>query len=191
MAHNDRIKSAIADLESQRRPNIAETAKKWNVARTTLSDRFKGKSTSAAEAVSDTHKKLTTTEEETLIAHINKLSNRGLPPTPQFVKNLAEEIADKPIGKNWVARFVDRYKDQLSSIYLRTIDHKRKTADNSEHFQHYFYNVGALFGFPCIGLVSYLALSALCLCFWLSSTRRLRSITYLILIFIISTRKAS
>jgi hypothetical protein len=40
IAHNDRIDEAIADLKTQDRPNIAATAKRYKVARTTLLDRF-------------------------------------------------------------------------------------------------------------------------------------------------------
>ena len=79
MAQNDRIKSAIADLESQERPNISATAQKWKIARTTLSDHYKGKSTSITL---DTRRKLSAIQEKTLVTYINKLSARGLPPTP-------------------------------------------------------------------------------------------------------------
>jgi hypothetical protein len=40
MAHNNRIAEAMADLKTQDRPNIAATAKRYKVARMTLSDRF-------------------------------------------------------------------------------------------------------------------------------------------------------
>ena len=43
MAHNARIAEAITDLESQDRPNIAVTARKYGVVRETLSKRFRGK----------------------------------------------------------------------------------------------------------------------------------------------------
>ena len=105
MDHNARIEAAIADLESQDRQNIAATAKKWGVARETLSKRFRGKTVSNQEANSYARRQLTDTQEKTLIQYINKLSNRGLPPTPQIVKNLAEEIADTKLGPNWVSRF--------------------------------------------------------------------------------------
>src|SRR5450432_4078083 len=42
IAHNDRIELAIADLESQESLNYAETAKKWNIDRSTLSRRHRG-----------------------------------------------------------------------------------------------------------------------------------------------------
>jgi hypothetical protein len=50
-----------------------------------------------------------------LIKHINELSDRGLPPTPQIVKNLAEEIIHAELGKNWVSRFIRRRHGQLIS----------------------------------------------------------------------------
>jgi hypothetical protein len=46
MDHNARIESAITDLESQGHPNVAATAKKWKVARETLSKRFRGETVS-------------------------------------------------------------------------------------------------------------------------------------------------
>ena len=141
MDHNARIEAAIADLESQDRRNIAATAKKWEVARETLSKRFRGETSSNQDANSYARRQLTDVQEKTLIQHINKLSNRGLPPTPQIVKNLAEEIARVKLGKNWVSRFCKRHQDKLLSVYLRTIDHKRKLADNSAYFQHFYEQV--------------------------------------------------
>ena len=66
-----------------------------------------------------------------LITYINRLTERGLPPTPQIVRNIAEEVAKTRLGIHWVTRFYQRYYNRLTSIYLRVIDHKRKVADNS------------------------------------------------------------
>jgi hypothetical protein len=147
MDHEARIQAAITDLESQDRRNIAATAKTWGVARETLSKRFRGETGSNQDANSYARRQLTDIQEETLIRYINKLSDRGLPPTPQIVKNLAEEIAGAALGKNWVSRFCERHQDQLLSVYLRTIDHKRKLADNSSHFQHFYEHVRIVFAF--------------------------------------------
>lgn len=138
MDHNGRLAKALKDLESQKRPNFSTTAKKYQVERTTLAKRFKGQTGTIQEANSNSRQKLTTVQEGTLVAHINKLSERGLPPTPQIVKNLAKEISNAEIGVNWVSRFCRRHEHELSSLYLKTIDHKRKIADNSRHFEHYF-----------------------------------------------------
>jgi AraC-like DNA-binding protein len=138
MDHEARIQAAIRDLESQERTNVAATARKHNVARRTLAHRFKGETGSNQEATSYSRKQLTDTQEETLIAYVNKLNDRGFPPTPQILKNIAESIAHTTLGPNWVARFCKRHRTRLASVYLRTIDHKRKIADNSQHFQHFF-----------------------------------------------------
>jgi hypothetical protein len=138
MDHNARIAEAITDLESQDRPNIAATARRYRIARETLSKRFRGETGPNQEATSYSRKQLTDTQEEALITYVNKLNDRGFPPTPQILKNIAESIAHTTLGRNWVARFCKRYRTRLASIYLRTIDHKRKIADNSQHFQHFF-----------------------------------------------------
>ena len=138
MDHNARIKAAIDDLRSQKRTNFAATAKRWDVERTTLAKRFRGETGTNEDANSYVRQKLTATQEETLIAYVNKLNDRGFPPTPQILKNIAESIAHTTLGQNWVARFCKRHRTRLASVYLRTIDHKRKIADNSQHFQHFF-----------------------------------------------------
>jgi hypothetical protein len=100
MDHNARIQAAITDLESQGRVNYKATTKKWNLDRTTLARRHRGETVSNQEATSYARRQLTDTQEKTLIKYINKLSNRGLPLTPQIVRNLAEEIAGVSLGKN-------------------------------------------------------------------------------------------
>jgi Tc5 transposase DNA-binding domain len=145
MDHDARIRAAIADLESQDRINYKVTAIKWGLKRTTLARRHRGETGSKQEANSYARQKLTDTQEKTLIRHINKLSDRGFPPTPQIVKNLAEEIAGVALGPNWVSRFCKRHQKQLLSVYLRTIDHKRKLADNSYHFKYFYDQVRMIF----------------------------------------------
>ena len=44
MDHNAQIQSSLDDLNSQKKPNITSTAKKWEITYKTLSDRFYGKS---------------------------------------------------------------------------------------------------------------------------------------------------
>lgn len=138
MDYEARIKAAIADLESQKRINYQATATKWDIHRITLARRHRGETGSNQDATSFARQKLTNTQEKTLIKHINNLSDRGFPPTPQIVKNLAEEVAGVALGKNWVSRFCGRHQDQLKSVYLRMIDHKRKLADNSHHFKYFY-----------------------------------------------------
>lgn len=142
MAHNVQIERAIAHLKAQKKLNIAEAARLFDVSRSTLSRRFAKKTTSRAEKVEIHNMKLSRAQESVLIGHINSLSDRGLPPTPRMVANLAYELSKSPVGGHWVTRFCERHQDQLRSVYLRTIDHKRKIADNSLYFEHYFNMVG-------------------------------------------------
>ena len=141
IAHNDRIELAIADLESQVCLNYADAAKKWNIDRSMLSRRHRGVTGPKEDHYSYTLKALTDVQENVLVRYINELSARGLSPTSQIVKNLAEELAGKEVGQNWVGRFVKRKKGMLKSIYLAPIDHQRKVSDNSHHYEHFFANV--------------------------------------------------
>ena len=100
MAHNERIVAAIADLKSQDRLNIAVTARKYDLKRETLLKRFRGKTGIIKDANSYVRQQLTDTQEETLIVYINKLNDRGFPPTPQILKNITESIAYKSLSLN-------------------------------------------------------------------------------------------
>ena len=125
MRNIDRIPEAITDLESQEKPNVKATAEKYDVARKTLEDQWKGKSVSIKKAVSIYRQCLTNSQERALVQLINKLTDRRMPPTTAIVKNLAEEIRGCAIGKNWTASFVHRYKHELKSVYLKGMDNKR------------------------------------------------------------------
>jgi Tc5 transposase-like DNA-binding protein len=142
MAHNStyeaRIEAAISDLESQDAPKYRPTAKKYFLSHTTLRRRYLGVQLSRAAADSEYRQRLTTVQEEVLIKHINDFSDRGLPPTTQIVKNLAEEIIHDTVGKNWVSDFVRRKGDRLRSLYLRNIDNMRAKADYAPIFKHFY-----------------------------------------------------
>jgi hypothetical protein len=138
---NDRIELAVADLESQESLNYAQTAKKWDVDRSTLSRRHRGITGSKNDQYSYAVKALTNEQENVLVRYINDLSARGLSPTSQIVKNLAEELANKSLSHAWVGRFIKRKKGLLTSIYLAPINHQRKVSDNSHHYEHFFANV--------------------------------------------------
>jgi hypothetical protein len=67
---------------------------------TAVSRRVRGLTKSRKEADSFFNQCLTNDEEEVLIARINTLIDRGMPPTSHIVRNLAEEIRGEPVGKN-------------------------------------------------------------------------------------------
>ena len=100
MAHNERIAAAIADLKSQDRLNIAATARNYDLKRETLSKRFRGETGTIKDANSYSRKRLTNTQEEVLIKYVNKLNDRGFPPTPQILKNIVESVVKESLGPN-------------------------------------------------------------------------------------------
>ena len=136
--YDARLELAIADLAKQDKPNYMATAKKHEVARTTLRKRFLGERVSIHAAASKYRQRLTFVQEETLIKHINSLTDRGLPPTSRIVRNLAEEIIGGPVGKNWTGDFVKRYKNRLTSLHLRNIDSQRVRAEYAPSFKHFY-----------------------------------------------------
>jgi hypothetical protein len=81
---------------------------------------------------------LTSNQEEELIKVINDLSFRGLPPTSSIVRNLAEEMVSRLVGKNWTGQFIKRHKARLKSIYLRNMDNMRVKAEYGPMIQLFF-----------------------------------------------------
>jgi adenylate kinase family enzyme len=100
MPDEEQIKRAIAHLKAQKQPNIAAASTQFKVPRTTLSARFHGQRVSHEEATANTRLKLSSAQEKTLITYINKLSKRGLPPTPGIVRNLARELLKSKISEH-------------------------------------------------------------------------------------------
>ena len=48
-----------------------------------------------------------------------------MPPTSAIVRDLAEGIIERPVGKNWTGQFKKRYQDRLFSVYLHPINKDR------------------------------------------------------------------
>jgi hypothetical protein len=136
--HETRMQLAIAELDTQSIPNYSSTARKHELVRSTLTRRHQCQTQSRAEALSDHSQRLTNAEEEVLIGHINRLTDRALPPTSQIVKNMAEEICGSSVGKNWTSAFIRRHPGQLKSAYLRNIANLRAKADNASMFQLFY-----------------------------------------------------
>ena len=137
------IDAAICDLESQDAPNITATAKRHNVDRSTLSRRWRGKTSSREDHI-DSISLLTKQQQKNLISYINKLTERGIPPTNAMVRNFAHDICQKWPGKNWVYRFIQANEKVLKSGYLCGADLSRKKADNVHQYRLYFELVGGL-----------------------------------------------
>ena len=139
------IELALEELRLQDKPNIAATAKKHGIDRSTLSRRFNGKTVSIEESV-EVKSLLNNNEQKVLIKEINRLSELGCPPTVPMVSNFAREMSGKEPGINWGYRFVQDHKHELVSVYLKGFDLARKKADSWHELRRYFELVSLRFG---------------------------------------------
>ena len=136
---SSQLELALTDCRQQKEPNFKATAARYpGVNRTTLSRRLRGVQRSYIESRSESIQNLTIAQEEVLIDFINRLTNRALPPTSQIVKNVAEELCGKEVGKNWVGQFTIRQSARLHSGYLRSIDNKCLQAENLVSIEKFY-----------------------------------------------------
>jgi len=132
------LKAGLASLQLSETVNYRATAGEYKCVETTLRRRHQGKQRSRQDADFTYKSHLSKQQEKDLVAYINRLTGRGLPPTLPMVKNFAEDIAKKEIGKNWAYDFVQRHKDQITYDWLKGEDLCRKKVDNSSQYQAYF-----------------------------------------------------
>jgi len=134
------IDNALAELASSASPNISATAKSHGIHPSTLSRRWRGRSTSKEIALSD-RRFLNNEQERSLINYINELSKRSAAPTPAMVTAFASQLAGRAPGHCWVSRFVSRHRSELESAYLNNLDLDRHQADSIHSFEAYFTTV--------------------------------------------------
>ena len=142
------LETALASLELSDSIDYPQTAKEYGVDANTLRRRHKGKQVSRHQAAFESKSLLTETQEQVLISHIKRLSERGIPPTSQMVRNFAVEIGKKRPGKNWIYGFNKRHTDELDSRYLKGFDFNRKHADRLESYQAWFQLVSKPYLYP-------------------------------------------
>jgi len=143
------IEAALADLALQDSPNYTATAKKFNINRSTLSRRHRGKTAFVKES-KQTTSILSNQQEKELIRYINKLTERGIPSFNAMIRVFAYNISGKQPGKNWSYEFVRRHSDILQSKFLQDADLERKKVDNAYQYQLYFDLVSVFITFSFI-----------------------------------------
>ena len=104
----DQIEAALQDLKLQDTKNISATAKQYGVQRSTLSRRFH-RITNSAQAKHQEQQLLNDQQEQDLVNYINKLTEKGLPPTVSMLRNFARDIASREPSKTWSQRFCKKY----------------------------------------------------------------------------------
>lgn len=141
MASIDLALEALHSLEPGEKANITLVAKAFGVNRSTLSRRFRAV-TRSKEAQYNDQRLLNNQQSKTLIEWINKLTERGLPPTTFMLVNFAQEISGKVPGKNWVHRWLKTHSDKVISRYSTGLDLDRKRADSAWKYALYFELLG-------------------------------------------------
>jgi hypothetical protein len=136
------IEEAITYLESSFKGETdipwTEVASHFNCSKDTLRRRWLGVQLSRQDADLNYKTKLTKQEELEIVAYIQKLTLRGLPPALSIVKTFGEEIGKTDLGKSWPARFVKRHQGKLDSKWFEGLDLSRKKADSATTYQAYF-----------------------------------------------------
>ena len=113
-----RIILAIEAIRTSKNLSRRQAAKTYNVPESSLCDRMNG--IPAMAEIRNPRHNLTSSEEETLIRYILDLDMRGFPPWVNSVEDMANSLlvmrCAKPVGKQWVYRFVQRRPELKTRI---------------------------------------------------------------------------
>ena len=123
-----RLELAIQAVKTGQITSVRKAAQSYDIPRSTLQTRLHG--TKQCSIANRTKRKLTETEEETLLQWILTMDQRGAPLRPSTVQDMANLLlanrdASKPpptVGINWIYNFVRRYPI-LKTRFSRKYDH--------------------------------------------------------------------
>ena len=138
-----RLELAIQAITIGRVSSIQKAARSYDVPFSTLRRRLHG--TKQQSLSNRTKRKLTETEETTLLQLILSMDKRGAPPRPTSVRDMANILlanrdASKPpltVGINWVYNFVRRY-GTLKTRFSRKYDYQRALCEDPSKIQKWF-----------------------------------------------------
>lgn len=133
----DQLEQAVKYLKEHSEESISSVARNFGVHRSTLSRRARGVQKPSSQKARD-QQLLTPAQETRLVKHITTLCDRGIPPTPAILRNLAYEICGTEPGKAWSSRFVHRHQDRLASGYIDRLDRQRFKADTKYSYELWF-----------------------------------------------------
>lgn len=135
-----RIQAAIALFAAEPHRTVRALATEFNVPRTTLQARLKGRRSMKTFAVS--RQRLTIHEEASIRRTVLQMAQWGWPVSIQGVESLAESLLkargdQEALGINWYSRFIDRHPD-LKLYQSRTLDQARHNAANYKTLSSWF-----------------------------------------------------
>jgi hypothetical protein len=134
------IDDATEDLGSRdpgERFTLKEIAEKYQVNRSTLGRRWRGL-TASRDVGYLNQQALSQQQELELIQYIEKLTERGLLPTREMIRNFSSEVAHQQLSDRWVSRFINRHEIHLISKWTTAIDRTRHLADSESKYRLYF-----------------------------------------------------
>ncbi|KAF1964427.1 hypothetical protein BU23DRAFT_604805 [Bimuria novae-zelandiae CBS 107.79] len=134
------IDDAIAAYNAQepgKKLSYGQFAKMFSVSVTTLRRRQQGSQQS--RTTKDLNQRaLSPQQEQALLQHIDKLTERRLPPTREMMRNFASVIAHQEISESWVSRFLHRNNDRIVLKWSKAMDAVRHHADSYLKYRLYF-----------------------------------------------------
>ena len=125
-----RISLASQSIQKQQIKSQRKAARLFNISRSTLYDRLQG---SQPQALANAKKrKLSPTEEQSLVQWILDLDRRGFPPHIIDVRRMADALLaargqdppSTPVGKKWVSRFIQS-QPELQTKWSRRLNSQR------------------------------------------------------------------
>jgi hypothetical protein len=137
MAAIDKALAAIESKELGDKIVYQQYADKYNVSRSALSQRHRGVSRLRADYTAD-KQSLAPYHELGLVQYITKLTEQGLPPMREMIRNFSSEVAHQQLSESWVTRFVNRHKIHLISKWTSAMDQTRHLADSESKYRLYF-----------------------------------------------------
>jgi hypothetical protein len=136
----DRMSLAVKAYQNGQFKSIRAAAAAYDVPRSTLTHRIRGRK--ARVDIPANCQKLSSLEEGSLKKWILDMDERGLPPTQDTVRKMADILLSHrnpglSTGKNWVSNFIKWHNDLISK-YTRKYDYQRAKCEDLEVINQWF-----------------------------------------------------
>jgi hypothetical protein len=134
-----RVILALEALENDENLSLRDAAKIYNVSRTTLTQRRKGRT--ARRDLPANSRRLTDLEEKAIVQYALELAARAFPPRLSGLEDMANQLLRvrdaPPVGKLWAHRFVRR-QPKIRMRYLRRYDYQRAKCEDPKVIGEWF-----------------------------------------------------
>lgn len=136
----DAYKREQAKTDGSKKRGLRPIAAEYNVCYRTLGNLINGGQSMSAFNASK--QKLSYAEERVLVDFILHSADRGIPLTHDNVRahanGILEARGESPVGKNWVDRFITRYREEVQAHWSRPLATERAKSLNPEAVKAWF-----------------------------------------------------